>query len=510
MQDSQQRSVKWRSNAQLVTLLKDHQDLQKLEFAFCLNMFAKRARVASDYSADPAWDRAILFSEAGEQYVKAIPGVVTDYKAADIKMAVFCSFYHHDIFIDWNKSDLDAVLGILNREAIAGTIRWPFAFGRALYDKFNDTAPNDRLDHIPPNEVFPFLDGTPQGVGQVSALVSGPLGLLRSRQKRFFPPPAAMYLWHCSDPGCMAPHRVSFLRSRVAVTEILEKLDEAANHESGPASMWGQVLSDLAEGPRGNTLRTYYDVSAIIGECILFEDRTALFQRALRSESAEFLRVTLKEIGKDTKGSAQALAAALDFESQLQLLMTLPDSDLVRLVDRCIFEKAIVVPPNEERRAVTIMPRRYFVETPSVLSSLGLKQAIYGPIVSFCHMVWDAYGKAGAVNDLDWRIKKMNGASTQEVLMQYLRNSPLTTAVTDLILSSGRVTTAVIEELQYYGGVDNPDLISHLLWKIGFEIPRFSDTYGRLRSRLQVFNESLLQIGNVRNEDDREKIRSVG
>jgi hypothetical protein len=490
-------------------MLEGEKGIEEIEKAFSLRMFVLRSQYDRSYLANPKWSDAVVLSSEGERYATLLPEI-SKYSAHDVKMAVFQSFYHHDLFVDCKRSDLDAIAEILRSESVAGTIRWPFMFGRALYDKFNDTSPPDRIDHFPAGEVFSFLKDTPQGVSQVGHLIAGPLGFVRGKQKRFCPPPASMYLWHCSDPGCRAPHPVSFLPAPSTVTEINNKLDQAAYNAWGPASSWQRSLSDLAEGPHGNRLRTYYDISAIIADCILFEDRTALLQRAFRSEFGEFLRSTLQAAGVAAKGSPTDLAESLDAERQLQLLMALPDSTLVSLIDKCIFDQTFSIPANEERRAVKQMPKRYFIENNCVLSSLGLKQLTDDPLVSLCDMVWDAYSKTGNVNELDWRIRNMNGAATQESLMQFLRNTVPAEAVDQLIFASGPITKLILDELQYTGSLDTPDLIQRVLWKVGFELPRFSDTYSRLRSRLRTFNDTVLQVGSVRSEDDREAIRSAG
>jgi hypothetical protein len=52
--------------------------------------------------------------------------------------------------------------------------------------------------------------------------------------------------------------------------------------------------------------------------------------------------------------------------------------------------------------------------------------------------------------------------------------------------------------------------LDRLLWKVGFDLPRFSDTLVLLRRRLESFSQELLAVGTLREERNRERIRSAG
>jgi hypothetical protein len=49
-----------------------------------------------------------------------------------------------------------------------------------------------------------------------------------------------------------------------------------------------------------------------------------------------------------------------------------------------------------------------------------------------------------------------------------------------------------------------------MLWKIGFDIPRYAEGYALLCKRLEAFNRALLAVGGLKQEEDREELRSVG
>ena len=502
----------WRSASEIKNKIETDGNGEKLALAYALSRFAESARLPEGYTAAPDWDRLVMLSDAGAEYIKLVPEITESYAIEEIKMAAFCSFYHHDLLIDLKKTDTEGILKMLNSELSTHRVRWPLIQGRLLYDKFNDTVSNDRIDYLAPNEVFPFLHGTPQGIFHMAQIVSGPLGFLPARQKRFHFPRHGAELWHCSDAGCRSVHFVRFLQPDVALIQIRRRLKERAEFVLGPPSEWTKVLGDIAAGPPGFLLRLYYDVVSIAAECIFDEDRTSLVERSLRGDAAPAMRQVMSNVrgAEAVAGSPRMIAERFSPYEQLQLLFTLTDEELVKLIDQAVFQQAIVIPANEERTPNLRPPRRYFTEIPSLLSSLGLRELVDEPIASLCAMLYTAYTKTANVAELDWRIRNMGGAPTEEALLRYLRDASPATAITELVLSSEPITTFIIEQLQYTGSLQSNDLVSHILWKVGFEVPRYGETYRRVRNRLRTFKDTILQIGTIRSEDDREKIRSAG
>ncbi len=486
-------------------------DTARIKTAYALSNFVSAARLPPDYIVAPIWEQLVRPSTAGKRQVTLLDDSST-YVVAEQHLALLCTFYHHELLIDLDAFDIEGVSSVISEEASRLRIRWPYIWGRQLYDKFNLVASPQHIDHLPSDGVFPLLDETPQGVFQIGEYVSGPLGLLKARQLRRFPPRRRAGLWHCSDPGCRALHNVDLLQPEIGLIQLRRKLAQAARETLGLPSGWARLLGHLVEGPVGPKMRSYYDVPVLVAECILSEDRSTLVERALRGSYAGYFRDLIRVArGSDAlAGAPRSIAERLNPEEQLQLLFCLQDDELVKLIDQCVFDRNIVIPANEERRPKLNPPKRYFIEAPSSLSSLGLREVISGQLASLCRLIWEAYNRSSTVSELDWRVKNIEGVPTQQALLRYLHVTSPGDAIKELILSSGPITSYAVNELQYSGDLHSADTISRILWKLGFEVARFSETYKRVRARLQSFTEVVLQVEKIRTEDDREKIRSAG
>jgi len=81
-----------------------------------------------------------------------------------------------------------------------------------------------------------------------------------------------------------------------------------------------------------------------------------------------------------------------------------------------------------------------------------------------------------------------------------------------LVLTSKPITHSVAESLGLtIASSDTPDVsVDQILWRLGFDLPSFSDDLERFSQRLGQFNEMLLRLGAVRSEEDREDVRAVG
>jgi len=353
----------WRSFSDIQQYVGRLPSAANLQTAFALSSFWATARLPVDYITANEWGEVIVLTDAGADFLKNF-ATVAPYSVADQRVALFCIFYYHDLLIDVDRTDLGAALTLMSKETAELRIRWPFVFGRQVYDKFNDTAPPKLVDYVPAEDVFDLLKNTPQGVYQVAHFVSGPLGLIKSKQLRRFPPRVRPGLWHCSDPGCRSLHNVHLLPPQVPIIQLQDQLRQNARALIGPPSDWGKVLSDLVEGPVGPRARSYYDIATLIAQCILSDDRTTLLERALRTTHSEGLRSLIEAIrGKEkSRGSPKSVAENLLSEEQLQLLFCLTDDDLVRVVDACVFDGSIAIPSNEERRSPLGPPKRILLK----------------------------------------------------------------------------------------------------------------------------------------------------
>src|SRR5439155_196233 len=185
--------------------------------------------------------------------------------------------YHHDVFFDWMRCDRTRIRQLLQQELLESRVRLPYRYGRLLYDRFNDSFSATRTDHLLSQDVQNLLRDTPTGVFQLGMLLSGPLGVLDSCERRYIPPGLSLPLWHCSDTGCNAIHHVQLIPPNIPVVDIFAVIANVLSDRLGPPSEW-YVLGSLSRGPRPRPARPYIDLPLLVGDCVVGRERVVLLE----------------------------------------------------------------------------------------------------------------------------------------------------------------------------------------------------------------------------------------
>jgi hypothetical protein len=508
--------MSWKSHSEIEALLDNFLCVERLELAYSLHRYAVHAIFPSGYSASPLWQQLVIPSKAGQAYLELLPKDRRNLSLGDLHMALFGQLYYHDLLIDLEESDLEGISELLNQELLQTKLRWPYRFGRLLYDKFNDMVQNDRtIKYLEPEKVAILLEKTPQGVYQVGKLLSGPLGLLTSREARYTPPLMTAPLWHCSDTGCTKVHPVAFKPPDIYVVNVFSDLHNEAIRRSGPASDWHEVLRTLHRRSQPSKATRYHDMVPLIGDAIVGKERTTLLIAALESPNRKWLRDTLassQHRKKDATGPAQQVVARLSEAEKLQMLLLLNNDELVALIDACVIDKCIQIPSNELRiphvRNNKLNPWDSYGE----LSSFGLRADRRYPLVVLMSAIWRMYESQNLLDELSWKLGKPEGILSRNILMDHIQEHGPAEVVKDLILPSKPVALSIANELDLLIRPDEErdQLVNRFLWKFGFDPSRYGDEYLRLRSRMRQFKDVLLRIGSISTENDREEVRSHG
>ena len=176
----------WRSSQELEAELKSFPDLSQLDTLHSLSLFWCNAVYPADYRASEDWNSVLMLTPYGENTLDDLRDSLTEtgLEQEDILLAYFAVFFHHDLFFDAGKTDSPRIRQLLEYELLHERIRLPYRYGRLLYDRFNDTYSDTRTDHLMSPDVDRLLQGGPMGVYQVGTLLSGPLGVLDSQEKR--------------------------------------------------------------------------------------------------------------------------------------------------------------------------------------------------------------------------------------------------------------------------------------------------------------------------------------
>lgn len=506
--------VSWKSSEELKQQFDSMPEIDQLGGLAALWEFWTGVVFPEDYQADESWSQAIVLTESGAAVASGLDAM-RQKSPNDFSLAMFLKFYHQDLFIDWRKTDTRTIENLLSAELSVNRVKLPYRFGRCLYDRFNDLYFITRTDHLLPADTRSLLEGTPDGIYQVDNLLSGPLGLIQSREKRFIPPSLTIPLWHCSDTGCPAFHAVEFLRPKTALVNALDEVERHLDREFGPPSEWASGLEELHHRDARPNGRPYYDLPMLISDCVIAEERVRLLAAALAGPESKELRSLIGNVPRrkqDAVGPPGEVAAKLSTEEQLQLLMTLPDRRLVELLDDLTAESTIDIPIGECRKAREAPPRGSNYDSTSELSALGARSYRGNPCVNLVTAVLRASEAENLANELKWRLGSDTTGSPDKALVEYLRSNGPKATVNEIVLSSAAITRILCTELQVRLSEtgDKEKLAQRLLWKLGFDPVRFDQRLQRCHDRLDSLRDILLGVGSIDTESDRERIRAVG
>lgn len=491
--------------------LTEHMDgKERLFDLYGLSLFCAKAFLANDFQPAPEWCEHIKLTEHGEEYLERFHRSGQTSEPVHEVFVLFQLFFHHNIFIDYSNTDAETVFRLLNEMHRGGQARWPYVFGNKLYHKFNDWETATETEHLDAPEAENLLRNTPQGVFQTGNVVSGPLGFLRGLEQRLLPPTLKVPLWHCSDPGCQArhfarlqAHKSPFQRSKDALTRFI--LDSF-----GSPSEWHKPLLSIHRVGRWPNGRPYYDLPALIGDCLVGEDRRQLVLRCILSRHNTFITQSLRQAGKG-QSSPVEVTNTLTPEEQHQLLLLLPDHDLVLHIDELVAKRNIRVPPAELRKSKTYAygPPR---DTGSHLSSLGIRSTGHPPVIELAATIWSTYESLGMTDDLSWRLRGHEGTTVHHSVIDFIRVHGPQQAVKELILTSRSGVSAVEKKYNFtiVAGEDESTTVDRLLWKLGFNLARYEDDYRILRNRIQEFQTCLLHLGTELREEDKARVRGIG
>ncbi|MEI8624517.1 hypothetical protein P4S67_09545 [Pseudoalteromonas sp. B137] len=90
----------WKSQADTKALLKNTENIDKLERLYSLSLFWKNAVYSEDYIASKEWVNYLTLSISGEELVKKIIADTGIEKNEFFLMSLFGRFFHHDLIFD--------------------------------------------------------------------------------------------------------------------------------------------------------------------------------------------------------------------------------------------------------------------------------------------------------------------------------------------------------------------------------------------------------------------------
>lgn len=424
---------------------------------------------------------------------------------------------HLDVLIDVMATDIEKIEASIDAQVLSSKIRFPFIFGRELYDRAAELFPTERAS-LSVEETDELLEGTSPGVLQAGRYIVGPLGLVSGRVSRDLSIYRSVPLFHCADPDCDRVHRTELATDFDAPvnrfrTDFRKMLDE----ESKEGSDWGAFLSEIS----GHETRYYLEDGM---DTLPFLVGDALSDKELRRLAEALIADTGTRIGEqlgtlsiaptDERGKFKTDPSRAVL---LQVILLATDEEIVSTIDNLVYRHRIDVPAGEVRRPMVNQRKRSgafglqvqlsrhgIAARPSAASfSSARLRALLGKLYEL--------GKQDEA-ELDWQLRGVEAPERDHRLEEFYRNSNPREILRRLVFSRYSDLVAASHHLglrlRAVGEVSDEDLIDALLWKLGYastEEPELHAQFWRLHGSLR----RLTAEANVSTLSDVEAIRSV-
>lgn len=416
-------------------------------------------------------------------------------------------FYHYDLFVDIENTDLKGIENILDEEIKSKKIKYPWIYGRTLYNKYFYDFPN-QSKFLNSKETSKLLKDTPQGVFQVGKYIVGPLGLIRSDFSRHNFPTRNVKLYHCSDSSCTAFHR-TLLKSENIFDNISEEIDKLLPKKF--PSEWIGVFKKTIESEN-----EYFDFDLLTETNLLIvntfgENELKLILSNIISTSKTFREKLPKN--KNFQGSANSIVEKLTKPEINQLLLLEKDSVVVNCIEKMISTKEIIIPATEIRESKFINSSGFY-DISHQCNKLGFRSISRSNLAinRLNKLILDVNVDDSAKQTLEWKLRFYEYDTIKEKIESYTRLTEPIKVIKETILSGPLQINKAFEKL--YGHFELPSdeeseyqLINKILWKLGFDINIYPDTINDFWKKLEDFKNTVRSVKSL-NTFEKDQIRS--
>ena len=494
-------------------LKKNYKDLEFLDSfknLYSLRILFYNSIISEGYTVPNSIGQAIVLSTYGTALLEKLKaGKHKETEEHLLKFALFIEFYHEDLIIDIQKTNINEIENLLNKQIHDNSLMYPWAYGRILYDEYYEKF--HEQDEILKNEdVLKLLDNTPKGVFQVGKYIVGSLGLTISNIIRFIPPKRTIKLWHCSDPSCQRFHELHLSSGESIIPHLIMEIDLLLRLE--PNSEWSRFYFDLIEQED-----FFYDVSRM----------TQTPHLIINSFGDNEVKSLLKEIidteknfrtylpnEKRFKGSSDDIIKDISKDVCFQLLLLESDEINIQSLEKLIDEQIIFIPPTEIRRPTTKISSGFYnihhecnqlgVRAVSTTSNIGIRQ--------LNNLLNKIYSDHNLQQQLEWKLRHFEKETLKEKLETYTLIEEPKKIIRETILSG---PTQISQTFKYLFGhfkmpstiEEEEKLVDKILWKLGFDINIYPNNLQKFWERLQFFKDTTRSCSSF-NDTDKEKIRS--
>jgi len=486
---------------------------------FTLSTFLSHCLVSSGYKPPDAFGDAISLSSTGKGWIPRIQETVSGISLSEIKLALFIEFFYQELFVDVRATNPRAIQEILDAEVTGGRIRYPWVYGRLLYDQFFDMFPSE-IDKLSYEETMKLLQASPQGVFQIRDILVGPFGVLNSSCQRFLPPIRTVPLWHCSDPSCYALHPVLLSTGESKVSQAISFISEECEKADGIPSQWGEFFLSFAGRP------DYYDdmhphkFPWLLANAFSEREIQNILRRLIDQHSKEIRqRFPKTKRGKSIlSGSAEQISERLTKTQCFQLILLMPDEIIAGCVEQLIDNGAINIPSTEIRNPGPTYGQSGWLDVTCECSRFGIRFVSSNLDIALARLkclIKESYKQEQDLAELEWKLRHFAGETIYEKLDTYLHTEDPKRIVSDLIFASPEHIRRAFKFLRYgwFELASSPEeekrLVEKILWKLGFDIGLYPPHHQFFWERLEKLLDTAKTHATYK-EQDMELIRGAG
>ncbi|HHF2979028.1 TPA: hypothetical protein ACPJ0Q_004656 [Vibrio diabolicus] len=504
----------WKQPSETLKYLKGLDSTENLSKLYSLSRAFSNAFYGDDYNAAPDWSDALVFTKSTEKLLKKHFPKEMEVKDPDFFLATFGYFYHHKLFFDHSKCDLEKIEKLLNSEIIKGEIKFPHRFGNELYKKYNDLYEKPKK-YLNIDDSLTLLSDTPNGIYQCGHYLLGPLGNIYIEQHRSVYPSLALPMWHCDGVNCNITHPAMLVPDQnVKVVNYHSQIDSRLSNDLSGRTDWKTSFINFERS--GSVVRKDYAfLLETLCDTITGDELSALALHALNGSKKDYLRSILKTSKTTCKlerNRSEYIVSNLSNEQKLQLILCLDDAIIIEYIDELISNNTICIPASEIRTPKFVSSNRSS-NLPCQISCLGIRSRMSVPMMYLVSIIMSGYEKNNLESDLEWKLREFSGKSRKDALVSYIQKNGPEHTIQNLILASSTLTKyvcSVVKLSQNLVHESSKLSINRLMWKIGYNPAQYDDLLSRLHKRLSNFEDQLTELDQISSEDDRDRIRSSG
>jgi hypothetical protein len=438
--------------------------------------------IPEDFVVPDELNAAIKLSEAGNAVLDRLTRK-EKVNAKDARLMCALALGHRELFVDIDATEIERLAKSIHTEILAGRIRFPYTWGRDLYDAYADLH-EDEKDVLTNEDTIKLLSTLPVGVVQYGTFTVGPYGLQRSLSHRSVPGRRRVPAYHCAAPTCHAIHPVALQTGlNASINRDREKLETYLQSLDGEPAEWWSFAEQLS----GYTDSYYGDRKSgvlipLIGDTLSDRELRALVVELLDTTRGE-LRSALSKFVRIE--SADKAVSGLGRAELLQICLVSTEDSLGISLDKLVRSRKVEVPRGDVRRPVINRNTRSGAfRLHAELGHYGVRFISDDPglaILRERRLLGKLYLREpeSDVQELEWQLRGIDIEDLDERLEHFFQSRAPQEALERLVLARRTNMITACHEVGIDADFEFTDLelVEAILWKLGFPIHTGEDPH---------------------------------